>query len=183
MDKTRMREVVESGFKITVPEDTSFRLYECHAYQGLSGLSLKEIDVGWWDARTGKLTLLELKGQEIWHGLDKSEITALEHLVTSLKGKLTDALLMLAAAWVGTGIGKKLRTCLPAQIRQYPSDGSLKFIVLIDTPASRRPLLPPVKDAINKELAGRVRLFGVQHVTLVDFDAARRIGLPVEKQA
>jgi len=183
MDEIKMREVVESGFKVTVPEKTSFRFCECPAYQTLSGLSLKEIDVGWWNANAGKLILLELKGREIWQEFDKSGITASRHLVTSLKGKLTDALLMLAAVWVETGIGGKLRSCLPDSVHQYPGDGNLKFVFLIDTPTSSKPLLSPVKDAINKELAGRVRLFGVKHVTLVDLDIAQRMGLPVEKQA
>ncbi len=29
MGKTRMREIIESGFKITAPEDMSFRLRGC----------------------------------------------------------------------------------------------------------------------------------------------------------
>ncbi len=41
----------------------------------------------------------------------------------------------------------------------------------------------PVKDALNRELAGRVRLFGVRNVTLIDFDQAQKMGLPVERQA
>jgi len=177
-----MSEVIESGFRVTVPKETSFRFCDCPAYQRLSGLCLKEMDVGWWDKGTSRLLLLELKGPEIWREFDKSEVAAHEHMVTSLKGKLTDTLLMLAAVWIETGIGKELSTSLPAHVRQYPSDGKLKFVFLIDTPTSRKPLLPPVKDAVNKELAGRARLFGVEHVTLVDFDIAQKMGLPVERQ-
>jgi len=88
---------------------------------------------------------------------------------------------MLAAVWVETIIGKGLKKSLPGHACQYQGDGSLKLIFLIDTPTSRRALLLPVKDAINRELAGRVRLFGVKHITLVDFEIANKMGLPVER--
>ena len=183
MNKMKMREVIESGFKVTLSEENSFRFCESSAYQSLSGLSLKEMDVGWWNTTNSKLFLLELKGQEIWREFDKSEDFAYKHLVTAIKGKVTDVLLMLAAVWVKTEIGKEIRTSMPTHIHQYQGDGSVKLIFLIDTPASRKSLLPPVKDAINKELAGRVRLFGVKHVTLIDFDIAQKMGLPIERQA
>ena len=53
---------------------------------------------------------------------------------------------------------------------------------MIDTPASRSPMLTAVKDAINKQLAGRVSLFGVRRVTIVDLEIAQKM-LPIEKQA
>lgn len=182
MGKKRMREITESGFKITVPEDMSFRLSENSAYRNLAGLGLKEMDIGWWDSANNRLVFLELKGTEIWQGFDKSKDTAHAHLVKSLKAKVSDVLLMLAAMWVETDIGKTLRASLPNHVHQYHGDGSLKLIFLIDTPSPRKPLLVPVKDTINKELAGRVRLFGVKHVTLVDFDTAAKMGLPVARQ-
>ena len=183
MNNIEMRVVIESGFKVTLPEVNSFRLCENSAYQKLSGLSLKEMDVGWWDTTNSKLILLELKGIEIWQGFDKSKDTAHDYLVKSLKRKVTDALLMLAAVWIKTEIGKELKASIPARVRQYQGDGSVKLIFLIDTPASRKSLLLPVKDAINKELAGRVRLFGVKRVTLIDFGTAQKIGLPIVRQA
>ncbi len=183
MNDIEMRQVIESGFKVTLSKENSFRFCESPAYQRLSGLSLKEMDIGWWDTTNSKLILLELKGIDIWQGFDKYKDTAHDYLVKSLKGKVTDVLLMLAAVWVKTEIVKEIRTSMPTHIHQYQGDGSVKFIFLIDTPASRKSLLPPVKDAINKELAGRVRLFGVKHVTLIDFDIAQKMGLPIERQA
>ncbi|MBW1792996.1 MAG: hypothetical protein JRJ38_00950 [Deltaproteobacteria bacterium] len=183
MNKMKMREVIESGFKVTLSEENSFRFCESSAYQSLSGLSLKEMDVGWWNTTNSKLFLLELKGQEIWREFDKSEDFAYKHLVTAIKGKVTDVLLMLAAVWVKTGIGNELKAHIPNPVHQYRGEGSIKFIFLIDTPASRQSLLLPVKDAINKQLAGRVRLFGVKHVTLINFDVAQKMGLPIERQA
>ena len=183
MNDIEMREVIESGFKVTLYKENSFRFCESPAYQRLSGLSLKEMDIGWWDTTNSKLILLELKGIEIWQGFDKSKDTAHDYLVKSLKGKVTDVLLMLAAVWVKTEIGKEIKTSMPSHIHQYQGDGSVKLIFLIDTPASRKSLLLPVKDSINKELAGRVRVFGIKHVTLIDFDIAQKMGLPVERQA
>lgn len=182
MNEEETREVIESGFKLVVPRKTSFRFTECSAYQNLCGLSLKEMDIGWYNASTGKLLLVELKGHELWDEFDKSRDSAYHHLVTVLNGKLTDTLLMLAAVWVATDTGKALKACLPAEIHGYPGDGNIKLIFLIDTPPARKSLLTPVKDAINKELAGRIHLFGVRRASLIDFETAQKMGLRVEKQ-
>ncbi|RLB90987.1 MAG: hypothetical protein DRH50_11635 [Deltaproteobacteria bacterium] len=177
-----MREIIESGFKVIVPNETSFRLCENPVYRSLSGLGLKEMDIGWWDNAKSKLLFFELKGIDIWRQFDRKKDIAHAYLVKSLKGKVTDVLLMMAALWVGTDTGKAFKESLPDHVQKYHGDGSLKLIFLIDTPISRKSLLAPVKDAINKELAGRVRLFGVRHVTLVDFDTANRMGLPVTRE-
>ena len=177
-----MREVIESGFKVIVPNATSFRLGENPAYRKLSGLGLKEMDIGWWDNANSKLIFLELKGMDIWQEFDRKKDTAHAHLVKSLKGKVTDVLLMMAAIWTGTDVGKELSASMPDLVHQYPGDGSLKLILLIDTPASRKALLLPVKDAINRTIAGRGRLFGVRHITIVDFDSARKMGIPVFRE-
>ena len=177
-----MREIIESGFKVIVPDETSFRLGEDPVYRNLSGLGLKEMDIGWWDTANNKLLFLELKGIDIWQEFDRKKHTAHAYLVQSLKGKVTDVLLMMAAIWTGTDTGKEFGASVPGRVHQYRGDGSLKLIFLIDTPASRKALLLPVKDAINRELAGRVRLFGVQHITLVDFDTACKMGIPVFRE-
>jgi len=181
MAEVKAREIIESGFKVTVPEEASFRFEENQHYRKLSGIGLKEMDVGWWNNDNNKLIFLELKGIEVWEGFDKSKDNAYEYLVKSLKGKVTDVLLIMAATWIETGIGKDIKTQLPKVVHQYPGDGSLKLIILIDTPDSRKPLLSPLKDAVNNKLAGRVRLFGVPHVTIIDFDTANKMGLPVTR--
>jgi hypothetical protein len=177
-----IKEIIESGFKITVPSATSFRLSESPAYKALSGLSLKEMDVGWWDSETKKIILVELKGFEIWKEFDKSTETAHGHLMAVLNGKATDTLLMLAATWVGTNTGNRLQASLPSEAHRYPGEGNIKLIFLIDTPLSRRALLSPMKDAVNKELAGRMRLFGVRNVILVDLETAQKMALPIVRQ-
>ncbi|MFQ5673875.1 MAG: hypothetical protein ACE5G9_12345 [Nitrospinales bacterium] len=142
---------------------------------------MKEMDIGWWDPTKSTLFLLELKGNEVWQGFDKNKDIAHDHLVKSLKKKATDVLLMLAAVWVKTNIGKKIRPTLPKPIHRYRGDGSIKIIFLVDTPTSSIPLLLAVKDAVNKEIAGRVRLFGVKNVTLINFDEAQNSKLPIER--
>ena len=57
------------------------------------------------------------------------------------------------------------------------------FKVIVPERQSLRPLLGPIKDAINSELAGRLRLFGVQRLTIVDFDTANKIGLSITREA
>jgi len=176
-----MRSVVDSGFEVSVDEDTSFRFAEFAPYKSLSGLHLKEMDVGWWDSGRARIVMLELKGETIWDAFDSSDDEVHEHLVSNLRAKATDVLLMLAASWIGTTEGAKIRALLPARVGCYPGDDHIKLIFLIDTPPARRLLLTPVKDALNRKVAGRTRLFGIKHVTVIDFDKATQLGLPVQR--
>jgi len=178
----KRNEVVESGFKVTVPPGTTFRFCECEAYRRLSGLGLREMDVGWCETDGSKLTLLELKGQGVWRGFEQGRDSADRFLIEKIGGKATDALLMLASVWAGTRVGTELAACLPKCSRKYPGDGALRLVFLIDTPASRWELLLAVKDRLNRRLGGRVRLFGIGSLALVDYETARRIGLPVQRQ-
>ena len=182
MVEMKTRDVTESGFKITVPEENSFRFSENPAYQRLSGLSLKEMDIGWWDDTKNRLILLELKGIEIWKNFDKDKDSAHGYFVKTLEKKATDVLLMLAAVWVKTDSGKDIAAHLPSLVQEYPGDNNINFIFLIDTPTSRRPLLSSVSDAVNKTLAGRIRLFGVKRVTLINFDIAQKMGFPIKRK-
>jgi hypothetical protein len=173
------RTVIESGFKVAVDEAASFRLEELDPYRRLSGLHLKEMDIGWWDGAASRLVLLELKGATVWDAFDSSRQPAHDHLIANLRSKATDVLLILAAMWTGTNLGNEFKTLLPPGARSYPGDGRIKLVFLVDTPASRRPLLTAVKDELNRKAAGRARLLGVQHLTVVDYDVALKMGLPV----
>ena len=181
MPSEPIREVTESGFKVSWSRGSSFRLAELDPYRKLSGCSLKEMDFGWHDGTKGHLVLLELKGSEVWGAFDKDKAEAYEHLVANLKGKATDVLLILAAVWAKTDFGALLSPLLPAATRTFPGTSKLKLIFLVDTPATRAPLLGPVKDELNRVLAGRTSLYGIKRVTLVDFDRARTMGLPVAR--
>jgi len=178
---TKMRNVVESGFHVTVAAARSFRLADMEPYRKLSGLCLKEMDIGWWDNRGGRVVLLELKGSTIWGGFDSSKDEAHDHLVANLRAKATDVLMLLAAVWIGTTCGRELKLLLPKGVESYPGDGKIKLVFLVDTPPSRKPLLIAIKDELNRQTGGRSRLFGVQHLTVVDLDVAVKMGLPVTR--
>jgi len=175
------RTVAESGFKVSTDSATSFRLADLEPYRKLSGLHLKEMDIGWWDSSTSRIILLELKGSGVWDAFDSSREHAHDHLVANLRDKATDAMMILASVWVGTTRGKEMKKLLPANVRRYPGDGKIKLIFLVDTPRSRKPLLSAINDEVNRKAAGRSRLFGVPRVTVVDFDVATRMNLPVTR--
>nr|VFK34569.1 MAG: hypothetical protein BECKMB1821I_GA0114274_107611 [Candidatus Kentron sp. MB] len=139
------------------------------------------MDVGWWDSQKNRLIMMELKGKELWKEFDANRETAHEHLVNELAKKVNDTLLILASVWSDTEPGLEIKITLPTKVRKYPGKGKIKFIFLIDTPISRQGLLMPIKDRINQLLSGKTRLFGIAHVTLIDFDKARSMELPVRK--
>jgi hypothetical protein len=176
-----VREVTESGVKVSLPAGASFRLADLPPYQLLSGSSLKEMDVGWHDGAQGRLFLLEIKGLEIWRAFDVSTTAAHDHLVSNLATKATDVLLILAALWSGTELGQEFSPLLPSAVRVFPGASKLKLVFLVDTPVTRAPLLGPVKDELNRVLEGRIKLYGIRRVTVVDFDGAQRMGLPVAR--
>ena len=180
---TTRRTVVESGFRVTTDSATSFRLADLEPYRKPSGLSLKEMDIGWWEGSASQLVLLELKGSEVWDAFDSSVAVAHDHLVANLRAKATDVLLLLAAVWLGTTRGAELKGLLPKEVHRYPGDGNIKLVFLVDTPVSRKPLLGAVKNELNRMSAGRTRLFGIQHLTVVDLDVAVKMGLPVERNS
>lgn len=178
-----MRDVEESGFRVSVPRESSFRFDETATYRKLSGAGLKEMDLLWWDAATERLIALELKGEELWDAFDREQESAHAYLVQVVDRKVTDALLMLAAVWSGTAFGESLKEEIPERFSTYPGDKKLKFVCLIDTPPTRKPLLVAVKDAVNLRASGRVRLFGADRVTLLDADTARKMGLPITRSS
>ncbi len=176
-----VRQVTESGFKVSWPRSSSFRFADLAPYQQLSGCCLKEMDVGWYDVAKGHLVLLELKGSGVWDAFEKDIPTAHKHLVQNFEGKATDVLLILASVWAQTDFGNSLAPLLPVNARTFPGASRLKLIFLVDTPPTRAPLLGAVKDELNRVLAGRVSMYGIRRVTLVDFERARGLGLPVAR--
>lgn len=181
MPLSTTRTVSESGFEVTVPRATSFRLADMEPYKKLSGCHLKEMDVGWVDTANGQITLLELKGKEIWDAFDRDRTAAHKHLVENLGSKATDVLLILSSAWSRSAVGVELAKLLPSGSTQYPGEKKLKLCFLVETPASRAPLMGPVKDELNRMLSGRLQLFGIKRVTLMDFNNAKSMGLPVTR--
>jgi hypothetical protein len=90
-------------------------------------------------------------------------------------------LLTLGAVWSDSEMGKEIMKGLPGKIHKYPGEGKIKLIFLLETPKSRIPLLVPVKDRLNQIMRGRIRLYGLRHITLVDFETAQKMDLPVPR--
>ena len=172
----------ESGFRIEAPAP-AFRLSELDAYRALSGRNLREMDLGWLWTRQGKqqLLLLEVKGREVWNTKPDDPTRPHEHLVRACVEKANDTLLMLAAVSVPTPWGQQLAAHLPAALGDCVRGSALKLVFLIDIPESNRELLGPVREKINSRLSGRISLFSLEHVSVIDFVSAQRMGLPVSR--
>jgi hypothetical protein len=173
----------ESGFRVTAPAP-AFRFADLASYRALSGRHLKEMDVGWWEKSpngTNRLLLLELKGVTVWQSPPDDPSKPHEHLIRTCIEKATDSLLMLSGAWTPTAWGQGLARELPAQLVPYPGDGAIKLVFLIDIPTGRRELLLAVRDELNGRLAGRLGVFGLKSVSVIDLEAAQKMGLPVTR--
>jgi hypothetical protein len=169
----------ESGLRISLPDGHGFRFQDMPAYKGLSGQNLKEMDFGWWDSERGIVWLLEVKDYS-----DSSIGASLpvDHLLAGLRDKATDALLILAAAWLGTDKGHDFSRSLPSSCRRLTGNLPRLKIVFVLKVGRRRISsdLPPLKDKLNQVLKGRVALFDVPSVILTDHNtAAGLMRLPI----
>ena len=165
------RVIIESGFKATFPEEKSFRLQDIDVYRRLSGKALKEMDIGWWDEDKNRLVFIELKGGD-------TEFEK-KHFIDNITQKVTDVLLIMSAVWIGTRKGNDIRKQLPEPIHHYHEDRRLMFVVVIDISDESLQLIPPVREAINGRLEGRLHLFGVHRIFIVNLSRAIQMGLPV----
>jgi len=156
----------ESGLRLNLPKGQHFRY--CEAYKLLCGQKLKEMDFGWWQPEQNRLWLIEIK--------DYAHLTTEErlpnHLLDNLVDKATDSLLMLASCWAKTGKGREFFSCLPPPIQQFPeSPEQLKlklfFILKIDVTMFKDEI-DALRYGLNNRLRGRVALFNIRYVSLVD---------------
>lgn len=173
-----MTDIVESGITVKVAGDESFRLQDSPTYQRLSGLNLKEMDVGWWEPSQGVLVLMELKGEGLW---EEGGPERRSWRLDSLERKANDTLLILGSVWSETRTGLGFAEQMPPEARAFPGENNLRLVFVIDTPESRREFLPVVKEELNARLAGRLRLFDVRRVAVMDVDSAASRGFPVSR--
>lgn len=164
---------IESGLKIELDSAISFRLADTKFYRARSGLHLKEMDFGWWDNETRTLWLLEVKGEETW------ESDSHEQLIPTLQKKIVDSLLMLTAMWSGRSPGSELSLELPEPVRISSQVDQIRLVVVIPTPAKRKPLLSAVGTKLNQLVCGEIGLFGIRRVSVLDAGSAITRGLPV----
>lgn len=180
--------IEESGMRIEYPDSNSFRIGELDAYKRLSGKHLKEMDLGYWDAEKETLWLVELKGEsdrllevadehhkETQTGDESIRLERCSRFTHDLMLKTLDTLLIMASIWSGTDEGLNIGEEIPEAIRQYPGHGNVKLAFVIDTAAERKHLLNILKDHVNTRLEGRLALFNIRRITLVDIDTASRL--------
>ncbi|AFY72059.1 hypothetical protein Pse7367_3836 (plasmid) [Thalassoporum mexicanum PCC 7367] len=172
-----MPDYQESGLNISLPNNQCFRFCDLNTYKGLKGKQLKEVDFCWWDSSRNTFWLLEVK--------DYSHLTSIEklpdHLLENLTNKITDSLLILGAAWSGTNKGQNILHELPSTFRIFPmTPHKMKIVCILKlTEHHKKVYLKPLKDNLNNRLAGRVALFDLQRVTLIDHGTASTMGLPI----
>ncbi|WP_295431864.1 hypothetical protein [uncultured Thiodictyon sp.] len=160
----------ESGLSVSLPVGAHFRFADLPGYQALCGQHLKEMDFAWID--NGELLLLEVRDYggscATLSGADfvPGQRLPIPWRFQTLIDKLTDSLLMLLAAWAGTGRGQALRAQLPTPARaRLP----LRLVVAIELPAALTIHLGPLRDMLNQRLRGRIALADVSSVALLDY--------------
>lgn len=118
MTQVSTRLIEESGFRVTLPLTTSFRLSECLSGVKFQGTSPHEMDLAWFSEDC--LYLLELKGDGIWSWPPSRSLS--EHVVS----KVTDTLLILASVWSGTKKGgRSAVACRPVLRNSSENSGCI----------------------------------------------------------
>ncbi len=169
----------ESGLKITLPEGECFRFQDCASYKPLKGKKLSEIDFGWWDSAKNTLHLLEVKDYSTLPALERLP----EHLLDKLINKVTDTLMLLASAWVGSLQGQQICSDLPVSCQKFPfKPQKIKIVIVLkisdDTKIKEE--LSVLKVRLKDKMKGRLKLFDIEHITLVDHEVALKMPLPIE---
>ena len=169
-----MPTIPESGLQITLPEGMYFRFQDIPEYIKLKGQHLREMDFSWWDTDTNTLWLLEVNDYTSLSRTDRLS----DHLLPVLEAKVVDSLMMLAAMWSGTVMGKKFRARIPVQLHSFPTAPprtSSRIRVVIVLKIEKRHItsdLPPLKDKLKENLQGRISLFDILGVQLLDHHEA-----------
>jgi hypothetical protein len=173
---------IESGLRLNLPKGEHFRFQDCKVYKKLSGQKLKEMDFCWWQKEQNRLWLIEIKD----YAHLSTEERLPNHLLDNLVDKATDSLLMLATCWAKTGKGREFSACLPLPIQQFPEHPEqlklkLFFILKIDVNMFKDEI-DALRYRLNDRLRGRVALFNIRYVSLVDhLTVIKHNLLPIEE--
>lgn len=169
----------KSGLRIILPDGDSFRFQDCSGYKSLSGKNLSEMDFSWWDSTQNILWRLDVK--------DYSHLTPPErlpeYLLDNLAKKAIDSLLILSAVWAGSVKGQEIAAELPQSFQKFP-DAPKKFklvFVLKIQENSIKAVLKPLKNKLLQQLEGRLALFDLKNIVLVDHELAQKMGLPLSE--
>ena len=168
----------ESGLHITVPRD-SFRIQDLSSYKELCGKHLKEMDFCWLDNDNGNLYLMEVKDYSNLYGKEGLPY----YLLDELKEKTIDSLLLLFSVWLESRKGREIANEIPDTIRKFKiSQHNLKIIHIIKIERDKKDIiqaLHTLKYRLNQLLSGRLALFNIRSVILIDHNTAADRGLPI----
>ncbi len=126
-------EFSESGFRVRATQP-SFRFSACAAYQRLSGMHLKEMDVAWADQDLKgrpRLVVVEHKGAEVWRE-GPADAEPHQRLTDACAAKAIDTLTMLSALWLPTPWGEELAVQVPKEMRTWSPQRVIKLVFVID---------------------------------------------------
>jgi hypothetical protein len=163
----------ESGLRVALPDEGSFRLSACRTYQGISGRRVSEMDFGWWDEAKQSISLLEIK--------DYSTRQPARDLLSHLVPKGRDWLVMLHAVWRdASDLARALREDLPEHCRT-PQKLRLFFVLKVAPGGLPREHLPAINSALADHIQAYAELLGIRGlvVLLLDHEKAIEKGLPI----
>jgi len=163
----------ESGLIINLIDEHSFRFQDNPAYQKLKGKSLSEMDFAWWDSNKNILWLLDVKDYS--HLLPAEKLP--DYLLDKLSNKVTDSLLLMSAIWSNTQQGLSLKKYIPESCQTVKS---LKIVFVFKiTNQTIKASLSPLKTKLVNSLRGKLALFDINNITLIDHEIAIKMGLPL----
>lgn len=163
----------ESGLIINLNDEHSFRFQDNQAYQKLKGKRLSEMDFCWLDPNKNILWLLDVKDYS--HLLPAEKLP--DYLLAKLSNKVIDSLLLMSAIWSNTQEGLSLKKYLPKSCHTVKS---LKIIFVFKiTNQTIKASLSPLKTKLVNSLRGRLALFDVNNITLIDHEMAIAMDLPL----
>ena len=89
--------------------------------------------------------------------------------------------MILSSVWSGSLQGKQILADLPASLQVfpiYPKKLKIVFVFKI-TNTNIKIQLSPLKTRLKERLRGRLLLFDIKNVTLVDHETAMKMGLAI----
>lgn len=172
----------ESGVTIDLTGRESFRFSTCPGYLPLSGIGLKEMDVGWFEPNAaggaGKLYLVELKDFTIETlvgraGKSYSTYAAkAEFIIDELVRKSIDSVCMLVAVAAGVPSAVLLSPCLPPS---YRPGTPVQLVHILHLSPSLEPYLTFINEKVRNKIKPYQQLFAIGPCTVLSHARAMNV--------
>lgn len=172
----------ESRVTIDLTGRESFRFSTCPGYLPLSGVGLKEMDIGWFEpgaaGGTGKLYLIELKDFTIEtlagrRGYSYPTYAAkAEFIIDELVRKSIDSVCMLIAVAAGVPSATLLSPCLPPS---YHPGAPIQLVHILHLSPSLEPYLTFINEQVRNKIKPYQQLFSVGPCTVLSHAQAMTI--------